>query len=249
MNDSLVELLSKLPSSTRQNTVLAAMLFDRIARGNAKTTAGAIKQLLIEAKVSNARKVNVPDALSKAGAYTQSLSKTPAGHMEWELTKTGETYIANLLGVTIPVAALVNATATLETEAAAIADEQARKFVEEAILCLRADARRAAVVFMWVAAVYILQEKVWTHGVSAINGAASKHNPKVKQASKRDDLSELNEALLLQVAQDLGVLDKNEKQMLDHCLTLRNSCGHPNKYWPGVSKVQSHIEDIISILF
>lgn len=249
MNDSLVELLAKLPSLTRQNTVLAAMLFDKLARGNDKTTASALKQLLIEAKVANARKVNVSDVLSKAGAYTHSLSKTLAGHMEWELTKTGETHIANLLGVTIPAAALINATATLESEAAAIADEQARKFVEEAILCLRADARRAAVVFMWVAAVYMLQEQVWPHGVAAINAAAAKHNPKAKTVAKRDDLSELNEALLLQVAQALGVLDKNEKQMLEQCLTLRNSCGHPNKYWPGVSKVQSHIEDIVSILF
>lgn len=249
MNESLVELLAKLPNSTRQNTVLAAMLFDKIARGNAKTTAGAIKQLLIEAKVTNARKANVPDVLAKAGAYTHSLSKNTAGQMEWELTMTGETHIANLLGVNVPSVALVNATATLEAEAAAIADENARKFVEEAILCLRADARRAAVVFMWVVAVYMLQERVWAHGGIAINAAATKHNPKAKAVSKRDDLSELNEGLLLQVAQDLGDIDKNEKQMLDQCLTLRNSCGHPNKYWPGVSKVQSHIEDIVSILF
>jgi hypothetical protein len=225
------------------------MLFDKMTRGNAKTTAGALKQLLIEAKVANARKANVPDVLAKAGAYTHSLSKNTAGHMEWELTKTGETHIASLLGVTIPAAALINATASLETAARSIADEQARKFVEEAILCLRAGARRAAVVFMWVVAVYMLQEHVWSHGGAAINAAATKHNPKAKAATKRDDLSEFNEALLLQVAQDLGEIDKNEKQMLDQCLTLRNSCGHPNKYWPGVSKVQSHIEDIISILF
>lgn len=249
MNNSLVELLTKLPTPTRQNIVLAAMLFDKIDRSNAKTTAGALKKLLIEAKVANARKVNVPDLLAKAGAYTHSLSKNGAGFMEWELTKTGETHIANLLGVAIPAAAMVKATATLETEAANIEDEQARRFVEEAILCLRADARRAAVVFMWVVAVYMLQERVWTHGEAAINAAATKHNSKAKTVSKRDDLSELNEALLLQVAQDLSEIDKNEKQMLDQCLTLRNSCGHPNKYWPGVLKVQSHIEDIVSILF
>lgn len=148
-----------------------------------------------------------------------------------------------------PGAALVNATATLEAEAAIIVDEQARRFVEEAILCLRADARRAAVVLMWVVAIYLIQERVWGHGSAAINAVATKHNPKAKTVSKRDDLSELNEALLLQVAQDLGEIDKNEKRMLDQCLTLRNSCGHPNKYWPGASKVQSHIEDIVSILF
>lgn len=249
MNESLVELVANLASPTRQETVLAAMLFDKHSRGNEKTTTSALKQLLIEAKVTNARRANVADVLSKAGAYTHSLSKTAAGHMQWELTQTGEAHIAGLLGVSLPAAALVNATARLESEAAAIIDVQARKFVEEATLCLRADARRAAVVFMWVAAVYMLQEQVWPHGVAAINAAAVKHNPKARTIVKRDNLSEFNEALLLQVAQELGVLDKNEKQILEQCLTLRNSCGHPNKYWPGVSKVQSHIEDIISILF
>jgi len=55
--------------------------------------------------------------------------------------------------------------------------------------------------------------------------------------------------MTLQAAQDLGVLDKNEKDTLKERLSLRNRSGHPGKYLPGIKKVSSFIEDVISILF
>jgi hypothetical protein len=103
---------------------------------------------------------------------------------------------------------------------------------------------------MWVAAVHEVQERIWAASNPVdITAAAVKHNPKAKVAKKRDDLVEYNEALLLQVAHTIGVLDKNEKSELVKCLDLRNACGHPNKYQPGVHKAKAHIEDIVTILF
>ncbi|CAN5372875.1 hypothetical protein BH11ACT4_BH11ACT4_05130 [soil metagenome] len=67
--------------------------------------------------------------------------------------------------------------------------------------------------------------------------------------TKRDDLVEYNEALLLQVAQDLSVIDKNMKTELTKALDLRNGSGHPNRLRPGEYKAKAHIEDIITMLF
>jgi hypothetical protein len=53
----------------------------------------------------------------------------------------------------------------------------------------------------------------------------------------------------LLAAKDLGQLDKNQKDTLEEALDLRNRCGHPGKYKPGVKKVSSYIEDIVSIVF
>ncbi len=59
----------------------------------------------------------------------------------------------------------------------------------------------------------------------------------------------LTNALLLLAANDLGLFDKNEKDTLTEALNLRNRCGHPSKYRPGVKKVSAFVEDITSIVF
>ena len=51
------------------------------------------------------------------------------------------------------------------------------------------------------------------------------------------------------MAQDLGLFDKAEKTTLGEALDLRNRCGHPSKYVPGVKKVSSFIEDVVGIVF
>lgn len=138
----------------------------------------------------------------------------------------------------------------LRDRIAAIKDVEARAFASEAVDCLQIGAHRAAIVFMWVAAVHELQERLWRGSDGkGITTAAQSHNPKAKVCKKRDDLSEYNEELLLQIAHDLGVIDKNEKSELIKALGLRNSSGHPNKLRPGEHRAKAHIEDIITMLF
>jgi hypothetical protein len=138
----------------------------------------------------------------------------------------------------------------LRAQVAGINDSEARTFASEAVDCLEIGAHRAAIVFMWVAAVYEIQERIWAASSPAtITAAAQSHNPKARQCKKRDDLSEYNEALLLQIAQDLGILDKNQHTELKKALDLRNGAGHPNKLRPGEHKAKAHIEEIITMLF
>lgn len=247
---TLVEFLRGIPGAGRKNQVLGVLYYYRLHMDQPSMTAGEVKQALISARITGARKVNVADVLAKAGALVDSPSRNPSGPKNWALTGTGEKHVRDVMG--LPAASLPepeNDVSALEAVAKKIADDNVRHYIEEAILCLQAGARRAAIVFAWVAAAGELQSRVWAHGASAVTAAAQSHSPRTRTLTKRDDLSELNEALLLQVAKDLGVIDKNEKQMLDQCLTTRNTCGHPNKYRPGVAKVKSHIEDIVSVLF
>lgn len=75
------------------------------------------------------------------------------------------------------------------------------------------------------------------------------HRPKASDFKKKDDFAYVNDATLLQVAQDLGVIDKTEKQRLGEALDLRNSCGHPSKYTAREKKVSAFIEDVIGIVW
>ena len=45
------------------------------------------------------------------------------------------------------------------------------------------------------------------------------------------------------------MLDKNQRTTLEEGLSLRNKCGHPAKYNPGVVRAASSIEDVIGIIF
>jgi hypothetical protein len=63
-----------------------------------------------------------------------------------------------MLGLSAVGATLVNRAAALGVVASRIKDEDSCHFVGEAILCLRADARRASIDFTWDAALRELQD-------------------------------------------------------------------------------------------
>ncbi len=136
----------------------------------------------------------------------------------------------------------------LQKIAVKIADPDVRAYVEEAVLCLGVDALRAAVVFVWVGAARELQDRVWRHGAQAAEAATQKYYQKAR-ISKFEDLAAIQEKTLLDVARELGVIDKAQWTILGQCLDTRNQCGHPGKYKPGVNKAKAHIEDIVGILF
>jgi hypothetical protein len=54
---------------------------------------------------------------------------------------------------------------------------------------------------------------------------------------------------MLLAAEGIGALDKNERTTLEDALDLRNKCGHPTKYNPGIVKASSFVEDVIGIVF
>jgi hypothetical protein len=86
-------------------------------------------------------------------------------------------------------------------------------------------------------------------GSASVTAALQRHDPKVPRVKSIDDFAYIRDATVLLAAKDLGVLDKNEKDVLTEGLNLRNRSGHPGKYRPGVKKVSAFIEDVTSIVF
>ena len=82
-----------------------------------------------------------------------------------------------------------------------------------------------------------------------LNAAIAKHDPKARPVNKLEDFAYIRDATALLAFQDLGVLDKGQKTTLGEALDLRNRCGHPTKYTPGVKKASSFIEDVLGIVF
>ncbi|SHV60439.1 Uncharacterised protein [Mycobacteroides abscessus subsp. abscessus] len=246
---TLVEFLDAIKRGSRRIQVLAVLYWHEQYRERDSLSASEIRTALVQARIQNAKNVNVAQVLSTSGPAVNSEANNEKGHKLWQLTETGRREVRSSLGLPDEQPEIAHSVGDLQKLAAKLSDAGIRDYVNEAVLCLSVGALRAAIVFMWVAAVRDVQNRVWSCGAPAINAAAQKHNPKAKVVKKRDDLSEIKEVELLQIAQDLGELDKSQKQILDHCLTTRNQCGHPNKYNPGVAKAKAHVEDITSILF
>ncbi|ADG79803.1 putative protein OS=Tsukamurella paurometabola (strain ATCC 8368 / DSM / CCUG 35730 /CIP 100753 / JCM 10117 / KCTC 9821 / NBRC 16120 / NCIMB 702349/ NCTC 13040) OX=521096 GN=Tpau_3216 PE=4 SV=1 [Tsukamurella paurometabola] len=252
---TLTEFLSAISKESRVKRVLATTFYLDAALGDTPVNSATVKDAIVNARVPGAKTWNVPAAFTNAGAYVELAGLDENGRKLWRLTPSGYDHVASFADLTWVGATQSSSRRNADIEqirsvVSCISDENAKEYANEAVDCLEAEAHRAAIVFMWVAAVHEIQERVFASSTPAeITAAAQKHNPKAKTIKKRDDLVEYNEELLLQIGQDLGVLDKNEKQILAGCLTLRNSSGHPNKYRPGEHKAKAHIEDIVGILF
>jgi hypothetical protein len=207
-----------------------------------------IRSALQAARVPKAKLANIADVMNRAGALVDVASTGDSGERLWALTPTGEAAVRSLAGLPETQPEVEHGVEELRKVALKIQDVDVRAYVEEAILCLGVNALRAAIVFMWVGAVRVLQDRVWVHGPRTVEAAAQKYYQKAK-ISKFDDLATVKETTLLDIARDLGEIDKAQWTILGQCLDTRNQCGHPNKYNPSVAKAKSHIEDIVGILF
>jgi hypothetical protein len=109
---------------------------------------------------------------------------------------------------------------------------------------------RACVVFVWTSAIRTIQERlITTKGPAVVTAALAACNSKAREVKTIDDFAYSKESEQLMIAQDLALIDKNEKRVLGDALDLRNSCGHPGKYQPGFKKVSSFVEDVIGVVF
>lgn len=246
---TLVEFLDTVKRAKRETLALSVLYWYEHYGHKDSLTAAEVKSALIAARIPNAKNINMADVLSKAGPQIDVVGNAPGGSKLWSLTETGRVGVRKIHGLIETQPEIQHSVTDLREVIAKVTDADVRTYLEEALMCISVDARRAAIVFVWVSAVAELESRVWAKGAKAVTIAVQKNNLNAKALTKKDDLLRLKEVQLLQVAEEVGVLDKSEKQILDQALTTRNQSGHPNKYRPGVSKVKSHIEDIIGVLW
>ncbi len=244
---TLVEFIHPLRKRAARELCLAVLFFDHVYNKSDSLTVEQIRERLQRAR-SPAAKANIADVLAKSGSFVDCPGKD-GNRLLWALTPTGTTHVRELLGLPDERVEIEHDIASLETLRKSIADPDVADYLDEAIKCLSVDALRAAVVFLWVGAVQVLRRKVFAKGVSAINASLLSHDRGARTVSKEEDFSRIKESMLLLVAMDVGVLDKNQKDILEVALDLRNKCGHPGKYSPGPQKVKAFIEDVMAIVF
>lgn len=245
---TLVEFLNPVRNSSNRDRCLAVLYYKHRYDQIESLTAEQIKSALVQCRIPNAKSTNVPDVLAKSGALVDSPGAKGLARL-WKLTGAGEIHVRQMMGLKVSEAEIEHDVSYLKTVAANISDAIIRAYIEEGIDCLSIGALKAGVVFVWAGAVRTLQERVLAAGLPQANAAIQTHDTKAREVKKLDDFQYIKESTLLLAAEGVGVLDKAERTTLEENLNLRNKCGHPNKYDPGIKKASSFIEDVTGILF
>jgi len=245
---TLVELLGKLDSPSRQSQTLVALYYGTVVGQVADMTAAQLKGALVASRAPRAKNANVADILSKCGEYVD-YTTPKAGARLWRLTGTGIEHVRSLVGIPETHIEKKHDVQALTDLVVGISSPEVRKYFEEAIVCLRAGALRACIVFVWTGVISTVRERMFAKGLPALNAALVRHYQKCKTINSLDDFAYVPDNLLLLAAQDLQLFDKSQKTILEHGLDLRNHSGHPAKYDPGGKKASSFIEDMLSIVF
>jgi len=245
---TLVEFLAPLKQGKQGDLVLAVLYYCERYEQQPSLTIDNIRKRLKGARIPGAQRMNIADVLNKSGelADTNGLAGT---RRLWNLTTSGKERVRTLLGLPANEPEIEHDVATLTTLISKVSDDDIRCYFEEALKCLQVNALRACVVFVWVATARSVQVKVLSKGAAAVTAAVQKYDPKARTIAKIDDFAYVKESVLLLAAAHLGFFDKNEKDTLTEALNLRNRCGHPSKYRPGIKKVSAFVEDLTSIVF
>jgi hypothetical protein len=245
---TLAEFIAPLAEGPQRELCIAVLYYQQHYQGSAALTVEAVRDGLVRARVPKASKINVADVLNKSAELVDSIGAAGKRRL-WQLTTTGEKYIRTKLNLPASASDLEHDVTTLEALAAKISDQVVRDYILESIKCLSAGALRAAIVFLWTGAIRTLQEEAFTKHHAILNAAITKHDPKARTVGKLEDFAYIRDATALLALQELGILDKGEKTTLGEALDLRNRCGHPTKYAPGIKKASSFIEDLIGIVW
>lgn len=245
---TLVEFLTRLKDGTHQDRVLALLYFCERYEQKSALTVEEIRSGLRRARVQRAARVNVADVLAKSGPHVDT-SGIRGKQKLWALTETGRHVVRERLRLPAADVEVEHDVGTLEQVIARVSDPEVRDYLEEAVKCLKVGALRACVVFVWSGSMRVVHERLIALGAAQITAALQRHDPKARPVATIDDFAHVKDHVTLLAAKDLGLLDKNQKDTLREALDLRNRSGHPGKYRPGVKKVSSFIEDVVSILF
>lgn len=112
-----------------------------------------------------------------------------------------------------------------------ISSEAERLFLNEAIICFRNRAFRAAIVMVWNLTYDHLEQWILSKHLAAFNTRIPIRFPKKAGACivKKDDFGDaFKESEVIEVCSSAGIITGNLKKILDEKLTRRNLAAHPS---------------------
>lgn len=188
----------------------------------------------------SASKWNISDILRKSNGCAILVGK------KWEITDEGCVLVAKLADIRLSSTVVRKSVADVRKQLCSVGSIDAKQFIEEAVCCFENGQLRAAVVFSWIGAVSIMQNKVFNEALQTFNKEMRRRDAKWKDVRNCDEFWRVKEHDFLDILEAIGLIGKNVKQTLQNqCLSLRNACGHPNSLRISENNVAAHIDTLI----
>jgi hypothetical protein len=133
-----------------------------------------------------------------------------------------------------------------------VPDVAEREFLDEALICYRCGAFRAAIVMTWNLAFDHLLNFILKQRLSAFNTqwpiSFFKQNQKarVQSISSRDDFGELKESEILSICKSAAIITPGQYGILDEKLGKRNTAAHPSTIVVSQIQVEGVIDDLVN---
>lgn len=233
--------IAQLKHWLHEDNDLTTKLLCVLAHAEPGVSVQQIRDLAANAGLRIPQRTNVSSLLGRSGGRAIRAS---AG---WELSDRGAQYLAEV-GVLArnPSARAADA---LTAHLAGIANAETKEYLLEAVDCLRAGSRRAAIVMSWIAAIYILQRHVFNHHLAAFNAELARNDKTAKGVKVLEDFERIRERTFLDRAAHIAVISSNVKKELVECLDRRNTYGHPSSARIGEHAAAHHVETLILNVF
>jgi hypothetical protein len=124
---------------------------------------------------------------------------------------------------------------------------------QEAMVCLKYDAGRAAIIMVWNIAFYHLCKYILTRKLAEFNNQIPIRFPGKWKAAKmplidkyEDFGDEMNEREVIEVANSAGIIDGNMHKVYVEKLGKRNSAAHPSTQHISQVQAEGFIDDLIT---
>jgi hypothetical protein len=145
----------------------------------------------------------------------------------------------------------IQVTKLLEDLPGKVPDLAERTFLDEALVCFRHAAFRAAVVMTWNLAYHHLCDYVLRKKLPEFNARwplvyQGHHKKGTKQIASMDDFTEeLKESEVIEICNSAGIITKDMHRILTEKLGKRNSAAHPSSIKIEQLQAEAFIDDLV----
>lgn len=241
---AITEFLKRCNFVTQADTVLLSVYcLTDIAPTSQEITAKRIKNALTESRIPELS--NIPSILRLLEKRGFLKRKESEGVTAWIITILGEEHARRMIEPESE--AIVIDDRDLRRLMDKVKDDDSNDFLKECLTCLEANALRSSVIMGWTLVMDTLHTKIWSVGSKKLNQAVQQRfKTAAKKIGRKDDLLYYRDSNKLLLCEDLGLFDRNIRDMLEGHLKLRNKCAHPGNYKPGRKKVEAFFEDVVN---
>jgi hypothetical protein len=131
-----------------------------------------------------------------------------------------------------------------------IPDLAERTYLNEALICYKHAAFRAAIVMTWNLAYHHLLDYIFRKHLVGFNTRwqvvyPGHHSKGAKAIAVMDDFADLKESEVIKICNSANIITKDVHRILDEKLGRRNSAAHPSSVVIGQLQAEAFIDDLI----